>query len=33
MRMEGEGLGMPGATRFRHLLIGRHLDPALFGQR
>lgn len=31
MQMEGEGLGMPAATRFRHLLIGRHLDPTFFG--
>jgi hypothetical protein len=33
MQMEGEGLGMPAATRFRHLLIGRHLDPKFFGPR
>lgn len=30
MQMEGEGLGMPAATRFRHMLIGRHLDPTFF---
>jgi len=33
MRNEGEGLGMGAATRFRHLLIGRHLDPSIFGGR
>jgi hypothetical protein len=33
MRHEGEGLGMPAATRFRHLLIGRTLDPSIFGPR
>ena len=33
MQMEGEGLGMPAATRFRHLLIGRHLDPTFFGHQ
>jgi hypothetical protein len=31
MRMEGDAPGSPAAARFRHLIIGRHLDPALFG--
>lgn len=31
MRMEGDAPGSPAATRFRHLVIGRTLDPSIFG--
>lgn len=31
MRNEGEGLGMQAATKFRHMLIGRHLPADVFG--
>lgn len=31
MRMEGDTPGSPAAARFRHLIIGRHLDPSIFG--
>lgn len=30
MRMEGDAPGSPAAARFRHLIIGQHLDPSLF---
>lgn len=33
MRMEGDAPGSPAAMRFRHLLIGQHLDPSIFGPR
>jgi len=33
MRMEGDAPGSPAAVRFRHLIIGRHLDPSIFGSR
>jgi len=33
MRMEGDTPGSPAAARFRHLIIGRHLDPSVFGPR
>jgi hypothetical protein len=31
MRMEGDAPGTPAAVKFRHQIIGRHLDPSIFG--
>jgi len=33
MRLEGDAPGSPAAVRFRHLIIGQHLDPSIFGGR
>jgi hypothetical protein len=30
MRLEGDAPGSPAAARFRHLIIGKDLDPTLF---
>lgn len=33
MRLEGDAPGSPAAMKFRHMIIGRHLDPTIFGPR